>query len=139
MKGVPTGGSVPDAMYAAAPRSDEAPVGRAASAWAPMLALAISAAVLAAMYWLFVRTPEGQRVDEAARLRVGAPSGTRHLIAQVLGDVSIGMVALGLFVCVVIALLRGQRLVAASAVVLVAGANLTTQVLKNSVFSRPDY
>jgi len=130
---------VPDAMYAAAPRSDEAPVGRAASAWAPMLALAISAAVLAAMYWLFVRTPDGQRVDEAARLRVGAPSGTRHLIAQVLGDVSIGMVALGLFVCVVIALLRGQRLVAASAVVLVAGANLTTQVLKNSVFSRPDY
>ena len=126
-------------MYAAAPRSDEAPVSRRALAWAPILALACSVAVLVAAYWLFVRTEDGQRVDEAARLRVGAPDGTRHVIALVLGDVSIGSAALALLVCVVIALLRGQRLVAASAVVLVAGANVTTQLLKHDVFSRPDF
>ncbi len=127
-----------DAVYAAAPRSGRAPDSSRASAWPPLLALATSVAVLGAVYWLFVRTADGQRVDEAARLRVGAPYGIRHGIAQLLGDVSIGSAALCLFVCVVIALWRGQRLVAASAVVLVAGANLTTQVLKNYVFSRPD-
>jgi membrane-associated phospholipid phosphatase len=69
---------------------------------------------------------------------LSSPQRTTHRLIEVLSLVSVWSVALVLAACVVMALLRRRMAAAVAAMVLVAGANVTTQVLKYHVLSRPD-
>ena len=106
---------------------------------ATALALAVLSSVGVWVLWeLFVNTSRGQAVDELARR--GATYGQGHLwrLAEpVLDVVSTSFVALGIAVAMAVALLRRRWWLALQVAVLVGGANLTTQVLKASFFTRP--
>ncbi|GAA2035131.1 phosphatase PAP2 family protein [Pseudokineococcus marinus] len=85
-----------------------------------------------------VTTGPGQVVDEIAF--AGSARGRDLLDAQattVLSVVSEGTLALGLVLLVVLAAVRRRLALAVAAVVLVAGANVTTQLLKKVVLDRP--
>jgi membrane-associated phospholipid phosphatase len=80
----------------------------------------------------------GQRLDRRAMDALSSPQQTTHRLIEVMSLVSVWSVALVLAACVVLALLRRRVAAAVAAMVLVAGANITTQVLKYDVLSRPD-
>ena len=80
----------------------------------------------------------GQRLDRRAMDALSSPQRTTHRLVEVLSLVSVWSVALVLAACVVLALVRRRMAAAAAAMVLVAGANVTTQVLKYDVLTRPD-
>jgi membrane-associated phospholipid phosphatase len=107
-------------------------------------ALVAAAAVAAIGVWvawrLFVATRQGQQLEGAAF--EGAELGRTHLwkLAEpVLDVISVSFIATVLGVSVVVALVRRRWLLAAQVVLLVGGANLTTQLLKYVVFDRPDF
>ncbi|HET7305488.1 MAG TPA: phosphatase PAP2 family protein [Segeticoccus sp.] len=85
-----------------------------------------------------VDTARGQRWDEAARYAVSGPPATVHSLVEAMSLVSIGTVGVVLLGCSLVALARGRVLAALAALGLVAGANVTTQVLKHVVIDRPD-
>jgi membrane-associated phospholipid phosphatase len=104
------------------------------------LALAlICIAGLTAVVTVFLSSAAGQRVDETA-LR-GARIGRGHLIdgaLTVLGLISVVGLVVATGTVAVIAFSRRRIDLALAAVVLVGGANATTQVLKYRVLERPD-
>jgi membrane-associated phospholipid phosphatase len=115
--------------------------GRAARWLVPWL-LATAAAQVAAFEVVrrgFVGTARGQLLDTAA---LDANTiGRRHiegLVDLMLGTVTVLSVATAVVAIGFIALARGRVALAAAATVLVVGANLTTQVLKETV-TRPDF
>jgi len=111
------------------------PIWPVALAW--LTAIAATVGVFG-MYAVFVRTRTGQLVDQAAFL--GAVRGQSRLwdsARQILDLVSVPFVAAVLAASMLIAALRRRWLQAAQVALLVAGANLTTQVLKTVVFTRP--
>ena len=103
---------------------------------AGMAATAVLALVVIATVALGSAT--GQRLDRRAMDALSSPQRTTHRLVEVLSLVSVWSVALVLAACVVLALLRRRIAAAAAAMVLVAGANVTTQVLKYDVLTRPD-
>ena len=123
---------------AARPAADPADVGR--SGVAHGLTTAACAATGIWLLWrLFVDTAGGQRVDQA--VFEGAAYGRTRLwqVAQpVLDLISVPFLALVLLGTVLIAIGRRRWGLAVQVALLVGGANLTTQVLKNIVFERPD-
>ncbi|HET7328439.1 MAG TPA: phosphatase PAP2 family protein [Nocardioidaceae bacterium] len=112
--------------------------GRAAG-WAVLVALA-SAAGVAVIAYLALYTARGQELDDRA-MRIfsdnGDPTAARPLL-ELLSEVSIGSAGLALAVFVCLALLRRGFTLAVAAVAVTVGANLTTQVLKHLVLTRPD-
>jgi membrane-associated phospholipid phosphatase len=80
----------------------------------------------------------GQRLDRRAMDALSSPQRTTHRLIEVLSLVSVWSVAVVLAGCVVLALVRRRVAAAVAAMVLVAGANVTTQVLKYDVLTRPD-
>ncbi|NMR19790.1 phosphatase PAP2 family protein [Cellulomonas fimi] len=108
------------------------------------VALGLATALLATVgVWLtwrvFVDTAAGQRVDQA--VFEGARYGQNALwrVAEpVLEVVSVPFIALVLVAAVLIAVVRRRWGLAAQVVLLMGGANLTTQVLKKFVLDRPD-
>lgn len=91
------------------------------------------------VWWLFVVQRTGRLLDKAAF--EGAEFGRNALwqVAEpVLDVISTPFVALVLIGTMVLALLRRRVLFAVQVVVLIAGANLTTQVLKRFVLDRPN-
>jgi membrane-associated phospholipid phosphatase len=111
--------------------------------WRRVVAGALAVAMAAGVWvtWLvFVDDARGQRVDQVAWR--GATYGQGHLwslAAPVLDVVSVGFVALGLVVAALVALLRRRWALAVQVAVMVAGANLTTQILKYDVFTRVNH
>ena len=110
----------------------------------PGIASPIAAAVLAGglvylIWWAMVSTRTGQRIDSLAL--EGSRVGSWRLdeqADQLLGTVSVPMVG-GIIVAVLlIGALRGRWVAAIAAAVAVAGANVTTQVLKMLVVRRDD-
>lgn len=103
------------------------------------LLVAVAAAVGTFAVWeVFVATRTGQVVEDYAY--DGALTGRTRLwtVAEpVLGVVSVGFVVLGTLAAVAIALVRRRWLLAVQALVLVGGANLTTQIAKKVVLDRP--
>jgi membrane-associated phospholipid phosphatase len=102
--------------------------------------LAVLAAVaVVVVWWFFVTTPAGQHVDEVAftgsRIGRGRLSDVTHSILDV---VSVPFLVLVILVAAVVAALRRQWWLAVGVGAVVAGMNLTTQLLKDQVFSRPD-
>lgn len=103
------------------------------------LLVAVAAAVATFAVWeLFVANRTGQVIEDYAY--DGAVTGRTKLwtVAEpVLGVVSVSFVVLGTLAAVAIALVRRRWLLAVQALVLVGGANLTTQLAKKVVLDRP--
>ncbi len=83
-----------------------------------------------------LHTGAGQRLDERAMRTVVAGRETELTVLSLLGRVSIGAVLAVSVVCVVLAILRGRVRLAVAALVVIAGANITTQLLKEVVLER---
>ena len=116
------------------------PLGREV-AWRSVVALTGVLAALAvwATWRVFVGTYEGQLLDQAAY--EGAELGRNRLwrVAEpVLDVISVPFIAGVLVIAVVIALIRRRWLLAAQVALLIAGANLTGQMLKRGLLDRPD-
>lgn len=111
--------------------------GVVAAALALVFTSTIGVAVIA---YLALHTTRGQDLDDRA-MRIfsvnGDPTAVRPLLG-ILSDISIGSAGIALVAFAVLAVLRRGFTLAAAAAVLVAGANLTTQLLKHVVLSRPD-
>ena len=101
-----------------------------------MAAAAVLAFVVVASVALGSST--GQRLDRRAMDTLSSPQRTTHRLVEVLSLVSVWSVALVLAACVVLALVRRRTAAAAAAMVLVAHTNVTAQVLKYDVLTRPD-
>jgi membrane-associated phospholipid phosphatase len=102
-----------------------------------MIALAVAAFL--ATYLVFVRTGTGQHLDQVAVDHVGQGTQTRAAVANMLALMTSGLIILVSCACVIIAAIRNRWLLAAGALVEVAGANITTELLKKVVLSRPDF
>lgn len=121
-----------------------APVWRSTAREVTARGLAVAGALAsAAGVWLvwrfFVGTRTGQLLDQAAF--EGAALGRNRLwqVAEpVLDVISVPFIATVLAVSVVVALVHRRWLLAAQVVLLMAGANLTGQLLKHAVLDRPD-
>ena len=101
--------------------------------------LALAVAVLFGLKFFAVSSNRGQQLDDSAMRTVSAGALTLQQLHSYLGNITIGTTAFLLFGCVILALVRGRFVVAVGAVAIVAGANMTTQVLKHSLFDRPDF
>ncbi|MET0449761.1 MAG: phosphatase PAP2 family protein [Aeromicrobium sp.] len=108
---------------------------------APVAVAAASggALTLVALVWIALGSRTGQAWDESAMNTVTGGRDTRLAVLSLLGYVSIGAVVAVVAGCVVVALLRGRLALAAAAIAVVAGANVTTQVLKHTILERPDF
>ena len=105
----------------------------AAASWAVAVG---SVAALAAVAVVALRTGAGQRLDEWARTTVVAGGEAEVTVLSLLGRISIGAVLAVAVTCVVLAVVRGQIRLAVSALVVIVGANITTQLLKRVVLER---
>jgi membrane-associated phospholipid phosphatase len=102
-------------------------------------AVAVASGVaLLGVYLVFVRTREGQRVDQSALTHLGWSLHARETVSTVLDVITIGGMTLVLAACVLVALARRRWSLAVGAVALVGTANLATQVLKHQILTRPD-
>jgi hypothetical protein len=108
------------------------------SAPAAVAAAAGGALTLVVLVWVALGSQRGQDWDESAMNTVTGGRDTQLTVLSVLGYVSIGAIVAVVAGCVVVALLRGRLALAAAAVVVVAGSNITTQVLKHTILQRPD-
>lgn len=105
----------------------------------PAALTAVAAVVLGAvLVWFVLLTPLGQRLDERAMNTVVAGRETQLQVLSVLGYVSIGAIGIVSIVCVALALSRGRAPLAIGALTIIAGANVTTQVLKRVLLERAD-
>jgi membrane-associated phospholipid phosphatase len=97
------------------------------------------AVALVAVYVLTVRTAPGRLVSDAAlRGALSTRSTVSGTVQAVLDVVSVGSLAVATVAVVVVALLRLAARPAAASIGLLAAANVSTWLLKNYVFSRPD-
>jgi membrane-associated phospholipid phosphatase len=112
---------------------------RGAAAAIGLLVAVCCAFATFAVYRLFVGTELGQTVDQALLDRAAAmPVVVDHVAHAVLAVFTPTLVVAACLVPPVLALLRRSPWHALAAVVLIVGANVTTQVLKGYVFDRPD-
>lgn len=100
---------------------------------------ALSVVLGAATYVVAVHTTRGRLLDGAS-LRGANQNRSRltTILERLLDVVSVSSLVVAIAVVSVIALLRLRRDLAAAAVAVIVGSNLTTQVLKQWVLSRPD-
>lgn len=89
--------------------------------------------------WIFTRTTRGQLWDERGRVSTGASARAWVLIVDPLTYITIATVALALTAFVIIALLRRRFALALAAILVVAGANITTQLFKAYWPTSPHY
>jgi membrane-associated phospholipid phosphatase len=113
-------------------------IGTSTSRRAPLLALALACVLLfVGLYVVAVRTEVGQRIDEAAIEGRTRDSVVQHAVFRTLDTVSVTSIFLATVALIAIALLRRRPLLAVGIGVLVLGANVTTQLLKDWL-TRPD-
>lgn len=104
----------------------------------PLLLAVASALALLGTIRFALMSQRGQSWDQSALSSVYAgPEAKRHLLS-LLGYVSIGTAAAALLICAVLAMVQGRIHLAVAAAVIIAGANVTTQVLKRNILERPD-
>ncbi|MDO5672926.1 MAG: phosphatase PAP2 family protein [Actinomycetaceae bacterium] len=97
------------------------------------------AAIAAAITWVCVYTVPGQNLDALAHTASKAAKGALLRIDTYLLDlVSIPIVAGVMAIAAAVALIRKRWALAARAILLVVGANVTTQALKHYILQRPD-
>jgi hypothetical protein len=105
---------------------------------ATVATMAVCVVALAGLIDVALLSARGQRWDLEAMNSLGGSSATVMTLLSGLGTVSIGTAAAGLALCVVMALSRQRISHALGAVVIVGGANVTTQLLKRVLLERPD-
>lgn len=93
---------------------------------------------LAATAYLALGTSLGLRLDDEAMRAVGSPDLARYRFLEGLSWVSLGSIGLSLLACVTLAVVRSRFDLALGAVAVIGGANVTTQILKYGLFTRPD-
>ncbi len=116
--------------------------GSARAARSPLLfvlAAVFCASALGWTYWAFVRTTRGQFADESAwrEADVAAPD-TQLPFLRFLDTLPLVSVVLAAAAILFVAVVRRRIAAAVTAVGVILAANLTTQLLKNIVFDRPD-
>ena len=99
----------------------------------------IALAVLVTTAYVALRTYGGQRIDREAMYAVSGPQETLAHVHEVLNTVSVGAVAVAVAGCMVLALVQRRWALSLAALVLVAGANVSTQLLKHELLSRTDF
>lgn len=99
---------------------------------------AAAAITLAVVIRVALQSARGQRWDDWSMTTVVAGRDAQLALLSVLGYVSIGAIAVVAAMCVAVALARGKARLALGAAIIIAGADITTQVLKNLVLHRPD-
>lgn len=104
----------------------------------PIALFVVSLATLLATIHVALGSTRGQSWDQRAMSSVYAGPDARRTLLGYLGYISIGAAASALLVCLVLALIQGRARLAVAAAVIIAGANVTTQILKHSVLERPD-
>ena len=106
---------------------------------APLLVAAACAGGLVVVYALFVHTTVGQRVDNAALLgRAAVPQGLVDDAWGILDTISLVALAAASLAVGLVALIQGRVRQAFGAGVILLGANVTTQVLKRVILTRPE-
>lgn len=105
----------------------------------PAAALGLTClAALAALDWFAVHTVRGRILDgRSLRGAQLTDSGATRAVEQVLDVVSVSSILAAVGVVVGVALVRRRWTLGMAAMVLLAGANITTQLLKHIVLSRP--
>jgi hypothetical protein len=88
--------------------------------------------------YVALRTSQGLRLDREAMDAVSSPALTANRFQEGFGWVSVGSVGVSILACVMLALVRRRFDLALGAVTLIAGANVTTEILKFDLFTRPD-
>lgn len=106
---------------------------------APIVLAVASLFVLLATIGVALRSSLGQRWDQIAMESVYAGPETRETLLSYLSYISIGTIAVALVACMALALAQGRIRSAVAAAAIIAGSNLTTQVLKHSILERPDF
>ncbi|WP_313566651.1 phosphatase PAP2 family protein [Mobilicoccus sp.] len=100
--------------------------------------VALGGLAVVACVVLVVWTHLGQRADERSRWSVAVPWRTSRILEEWLGLVSVEFIAVVLVIAVLLALARRRTSRGLAAIVLVAGANVATQILKAGL-PRPDH
>jgi membrane-associated phospholipid phosphatase len=95
-----------------------------------------SVMLLAVLYAVAVHTEVGQRLDDAALRGRTRDSAVQHAVGRALDTVSTTSLVIATVALVVVALARRRPRLAVGVGVLVVGANVTTQILKE-VLDRP--
>ncbi|RJT83114.1 phosphatase PAP2 family protein [Arthrobacter cheniae] len=104
-----------------------------------VLAAAVCAAALGWTYWAFVQTTTGQFADESAWQEAGvAAPDTQLPFLRFLDTLPTISVVIAAAAILFVAVRRHRYGAAAIAVAVIVASNLTTQLLKNVVFDRPD-
>lgn len=106
---------------------------------APIGQFAVSLIALLATARIAVASSRGQLMDQRAMESIYAGPDAKRTLLGYLGYISIGAAAVALLICLVLALAQGRVRLALAAAVVIAGANITTQVLKHFVLDRPDF
>lgn len=105
---------------------------------APALAAGLCLVLVLLTWSAFIGTSRGQQVDDAARIgSAGARDWIGGLTELVLNAVSVPLLVVVLAIAVLISLLQRRWSIAIAAIMMLAGSNLTTQILKD-VLLRPD-
>lgn len=104
-----------------------------------VLATLIAVLGLLGVTALALWTASGQELDQSAMTTVTAGRDTQLAVLSVLGYVSIAAVAIVAAGAVALALMRGEVRLAVAAIVVIGGANLTTQLLKHVVLERAEF
>lgn len=113
------------------------------TSWAQVVgrlcAALVCAGLVLVLHQVFVGSGQGQYWDETGAASAVSDGGPlTSLGAFFLADVTVPVLLGGLAVAVLVALVRRRASAAIGAVVLMAVANLTTQVLKHVLLDRPD-
>ncbi len=81
----------------------------------------------------------GQQLDDRAMAVAVAAGDAQLTILSILGKVSVWAIAVLAACCLILAIIRRHARAAVGAAVIIGGANVTTQVLKHEILSRPDF
>lgn len=104
-----------------------------------LVAAATGGLTLVLLVGVALGSRRGQSWDQSAMETVTGGRDTRLTVLSLLGYVGIGAIVAVVVGCGVVAVLRGRIALAAGAVVVIAGANVTTQLLKHTVLQRSDF
>lgn len=99
----------------------------------------VCSGLLFALIAVAIDNPAGQFYDEHAMLSLYGAHGSARTIFGWLGTITVWTAVAVLVVCAGVAFAQGRSRDAVVAFVIVAGANVTTQVLKQVVITRPDH
>ena len=105
-----------------------------------LLALLVtSIAGLAVTFVVFVRTEDGQQIDQGAFEGRGLASpGAQEAADELLTTISVGALALAVVLLAGQALYRRRLVLALVAAIVIGGAVVTTEILKHVLLQRPD-